>query len=372
MAHVRAAELVGKFVSGEEAREQAELERKTRAVTFREVAHAYLDWLERVRDGAPSTLRQHRSDLSEPGVKYKRGDGHTAGHIMKALGDRPAARITTKEINDLLEAVAETGVKARTVNRVRAVVSAVFSYGMRDGKFELPKNPVARSDLRNVPPPAPLTFYEPSDIEAVAQALESGAHREYREREPWEEAADRRDADAVRVAGYTGLRLGELRALRWKDIDWRASAITVSRGISAGVQRGTKSRRIRRFGMPDQAAAALRRLAEREHYISADDLVFCNELGRPVDDSSLRKRYKQAQAAAGVDKLRWHDLRHTFGSLLVAGGVDLVSVKEAMGHSQIQTTMIYTHARSATQMAGVFTKALGGDSVKQGGRPSID
>ena len=70
-----------------------------------------------------------------------------------------------------------------------------------------------------------------------------------------------------------------------------------------------------------------RRFSQREDFVSPDDYVFCNALGRRLDGSALRRRYKRARDAAGLRPLRWHDLRHTFGSLLVAGGVDLVSIK---------------------------------------------
>lgn len=68
-----------------------------------------------------------------------------------------------------------------------------------------------------------------------------------------------------------------------------------------------------------------------------DDLVFCNGLGRPLNDSALRRRYRRAQAASGVRPLRVHDLRHTFGSLLAMRGVDVVTIQKAMGHSALAT-----------------------------------
>jgi integrase len=94
-----------------------------------------------------------------------------------------------------------------------------------------------------------------------------------------------------------------------------------------------------------------------------DDYVFANRLGRRLDGSALRRRVERARNAAGLRSLRFHDLRHTYGSLLVAGGVDLASVKAAMGHSRITTTERYLHARSASEMADRFTKALAGTSA---------
>jgi integrase len=110
--------------------------------------------------------------------------------------------------------------------------------------------------------------------------------------------------------------------------------------------------------LSDQAAAALDRVSRRENFVSRDDLVFANVLGRTLDDSALRRRYRRAQAAAGVRPLRFHDLRHTFGSLLAVAGVDVVTIKAAMGHSALATTARYLHARPASEQAQAFTRAF--------------
>lgn len=358
-ANVRAAELAAAYVTDLENATDAERERIAAGPTFREVAHAYLDWLERVKGAKPATMRQHRSDLAESGVSYRRGAGETNGHIMVALGDLPARRIESAQIEELLDRVAATGVSPRTVNRVRDVVRAVFSFGVRSAKFRLPDNPAKGTDRRRTPESGVLVFFTPDEIESLARMLESGAYRGHRlTRDPLEEFDDRRDAEAVRVAAYSGLRLGEQLALRWQDVDWAGSVLTISRAVSAGVEGPTKTGKVRRVPMPDQAAAALRRLAERRDFTSPDDYVFCKVYGRRLDDSALRRRYKQARDKAGLRPLRWHDLRHTFGSLLVAGGVDLVSVRDAMGHAELATTSRYLHARPATERAAIFTAAF--------------
>jgi integrase len=115
--------------------------------------------------------------------------------------------------------------------------------------------------------------------------------------------------------------------------------------------------------LPDQAAVALERLSRRGEFTGPDDYVFCSRLGRRLDPSALRHRYERARDAAGLEPLRFHDLRHTYGSLLVAGGIDLVSVKAAMGHSRITTTERYLHARPAGELADRFTHALGGSQL---------
>jgi integrase len=203
------------------------------------------------------------------------------------------------------------------------------------------------------------------EIEALARALSDGRHREdKRARTEHERAEDEQDAELVRVAAYAGLRLGELLALRWRDVDFTGHALTISRAMSAGVESSTKSGHVRRVPMPDQAAAALDRLSRRENYTSRDELVFCNVLGRALDGSALRRRFKRARDAAGLRPLRFHDLRHTYGSLLAAAGVDLVTIQAAMGHSALSTTSRYLHAKPASTQAEIFTRAFEPSSVQ--------
>ena len=397
-AHVRAAEIVKQYVDEVDNAARIKEERRIAGATFREVADAYLDWLEEIKRAAPSTLQQHRYDLAEPGMPYKRGSGLTAGHVMAAFGDKPASRVATEDVEELLATIAAGGVSPRTVNRYRDVVSAVFNFGMRSTKFKLKHNPARSTDSRAIPAARVLVFYTPEEIEAVARAFQQGLHRQVNERHARscatrrggrcdctpayraggqefktlgqarayhretrsadELAADRRDAGAVRVAAYAGLRLGELLALRVGDVDWAGSVLTISRAISVGVEKGTKSGRIRQVPLAEHAAAALARVLDRDDFLSPDDFVFCDAFGRRLDGSALRRRYKLARDAAGLRPLRWHDLRHTFGSLLVAGGIDLVSVKDAMGHAQLSTTTRYLHARPATERAAAFTAAF--------------
>ncbi len=164
--------------------------------TFRTVAHAYLDWLERVRAAKPSTLRDHRYLLAEPGAVHRRASKTHRGLIIGALGDRPANEITTRDINRLLADVAATGVSPRTVNRHRQLVCAIFSFGCLEATFALPHNPARAADRRPEPERARLDFYSPEEIEALARALADGRHRDpSRAAISTDEAAARKDED---------------------------------------------------------------------------------------------------------------------------------------------------------------------------------
>jgi integrase len=379
-AYVRATEIVSEHIAAEDDIERIEREREQRNITFREVAHAYLEWLEKVRGAKPATLRDHRYVLSEPGMPYKRGKGTTTGHVMAALGDLPAAQITTREVEALLNSISDVMIgkqedrgeegkparkmSPRTVNKYRAVISAVFNYGCKPSTFALPGNPANDADKRREPHPGVLVYYTPEEVEAIGRTLEKGEHRDPSraavapEEIEAQRIEDHQDAELVRVGYYTGLRMGELLALRWCNVDFANAVLKFDRAISAGVESTTKTGRVRIVPLSDQAAAALERVSRREDFTSAKDLVFCNALGRRLDDSAVRRRYKRARAAAGVEPLRFHDLRHTFGSHLAARGVDLVTIKEAMGHAALSTTSRYLHARPAAEQARLFTAAF--------------
>lgn len=345
--------------------ERSDDERQRDGVTFREVAAGYMGWLADVKDAKPKTLAEHRYMLAVPGTPHRRGRGSSPGLIMGALGDRPARLITTREVEELLRTVAATGVTPRTVNKARQLVCAIFNYGMRPSTHCLPANPVLHADRRAEPEPAVLAFYTPTQIESLASALARGAHRDpMRPALSSEEQAaradeDRQDAEIIRLAAFTGLRRGELVTLRWRDVDFHRRTVTVQRSLSGSEEASsTKSRRARHVPMPDQAKAALERLLTRADFTCPDDYVFVNRFGRRIDPSALRRRYERARDAERLEPLRFHDLRHSYGSLLVAAGVDLVSVKAAMGHSRITTTERYLHARPATALASQFTAAF--------------
>ncbi len=373
-AHERMLALVREHDADQTLIEQDASARERRGVTFREVALDYLAWLADVRGAKPSTLRALRSELTEPGIPHRRGTGQTPGWIMGALGDRPAREVTTREINLLLRKIAATGVAPRTVNKALQLIHAVFNYGMRPHTWGLTENPAKWADRRREPEPGPLPYYSVEQIEALARAFESGAHRDPRAQGVGEDELaaraeeDAQDAELIRVAAYSGLRQGELVALRWRDVQFLGRKLVVSRTLSADVEsNSTKSGRFREVPSPIRPPAPWIASAGAIATSAPTSTSFAIASAAALDPSALRRRYDRARDAAGLPPLRFHDLRHTYGSLLVAGGVDLISVKSAMGHSQIGTTERYLHARPATELAERFTTALGGVSAERGG-----
>jgi integrase len=350
-ATVRMAELIAEYEERERAIEVGERERREQGVTFRELAAEWLDHLKRERGAKPSTLSDYRYMLAEPGTPHQRGKGKSPGPVMAALGDLPAAKITTRQVSAFLRQLDESEVSPRTVNKHRQLLSAIFNYGRREDTHGLPANPVEATTKRREPPPAVLDFYEPEEIEALAQAAADGGHRGPQPANPkpdeiaWRVREDAQDAELFRLASYTGLRLGELLALRWEDIDLDTRRMVVQRAVSAGVEGPTKSWQARFIPLADPAAQALERLRARGDYTSREDYIFCSRLGRRLDPSAVRKRFKRARDAAGLRPLRFHALRHAAGSL-VARHADARFVQDFLGHSRITTTERYMHAKA--------------------------
>ena len=141
------------------------------------------------------------------------------------------------------------------------------------------------------------------------------------------------------------MRSGEIRGLQWGDIDWSSEQIHIRRSWKEGAFHQPKTQAsIRRIELPGFLLAELRewRLAcpKGEH-----DLMFPNLVGRPMSNTNLLQRgFYPALRRAGLRKIRFHDLRHTFASLLIANGADIVRVSRLLGHSSPTITLnVYSH-----------------------------
>jgi len=280
---------------------------------------------------------------------------------MRRFGGRKLADVSTADVRQFLAALDREDVSARTVNIHRQVVHSIFEYSMRSDAFGLPENPAAGTTKRPEDGAGPIETFEPHEISAIAAAARSNLHR----RRPkhnytpatdaeWQRMNDQ-DASLFIFAACTGLRLGELLALRWSGVDLAGEVVIVSRAMSAGQEASTKSRRARPVPLAEQATTELRALLRRGIFTSQSDHVFCRPDGGPLDRSAVRSRFIRAQEAAGVRVRRFHDLRHTFGTLAIQQ-FDLVSVKDMMGHSKLSTTERYLHSKPRPDDAAKLTR----------------
>ena len=186
--------------------------------------------------------------------------------------------------------------------------------------------------------------------------------------------ADRTFGAAILVAGFTGLRTGEVRALRWRDVNFAGSSIRVQRNKPAGGKEGApKSGKVRSVPLMDDAARELDALSRREAFVGPDDPVFCNDAGEMLGEDAFRRALYSALEEAGIDResfparggFTFHDLRHTFGTL-AAQVWPLHDVQAFMGHADIQTTMRYLHHVPKHDAGARFT-----DFIRQELSPNV-
>jgi hypothetical protein len=157
----------------------------------------------------------------------------------------------------------------------------------------------------------------------------------------------------------------------WAIEDWTARLVRVRRSFSRGQWTTPKSRRsVRAVPMPDRVAAELARHFERSMYQRDDDLVFAHpHSGRPYDASRMRIRFKAALQRADLRPLRFHDLRHTYGTLMAAAAAPLRTLQGWMGHRDYKTTEVYADFARDPSQGAVWAERAFGLSAPGDGQP---
>ncbi len=289
--------------------------------TLADAAAEWLRYVEHDRACKPSTLTDYR---------------HTAGRIVGDLGAERLEDVTP----EMLERWKATlTVSNRTVAKYLVILHGIFRRAMK--VWGLPRNPAASVERPRFRVSDDLDAFSPEDVWALVRA-----------------AASKQDACMFLTAAFTGLRMGELLALEWRDIHFAGDAIRVRRSYNVhGGVGSPKSGKVRSVPMVPDVAEQLAALAGREDFVEPEELVFPGAVGRFQDASSIRLRYRAALERAELRPLRFHDLRHTFGTLAVRRA-EVPAVQAWMGHSDIQTTMRYVHHRDRGGEARLLAEAF--------------
>jgi integrase len=292
-------------------------------VTFEAAAERYLHHLEHVLGRKRSTVQDYRIMLRR--------------HLTPHLEARPIERLRPAEFESYVLAKTQAGLAPKTITNHLNFAHGVFAFAIKRGWAT--QNPVAMTDRPRHPPrDADIRFLTSEELEALLRAVQLG------------ETLGPTDRALYMAAAMTGMRQGELVALRWRDIDWTAGLVRVRRNFTRGRWGTPKSRRsTRAVPLADRLAGELERHFQRSAYGTDDDLVFCHpHSGRPYDASKLRQRFYAALKAAGMEDrlgrsggITFHSLRHTFGTRMAAVGVPMRTLQEWMGHRDHTTTLIY-------------------------------
>ena len=240
--------------------------------TVADACAEYLRYIEQDRQRKPSTLRDY--------------DSIFRNHVLPHLGAIPLEDLTPDRVEHW--AAHEIDPDRVLANRTREKTITVFHGVMERARklYRLPENPVADVEKPRTASRTEINVFSPEEIMALVRAADS-----------------EQDAAIFLTAAFTGLRQGELIALRWRDVDFPGSAIRVRASYTNGHLTSPKSGKVRSVPMASQVAEALARLGQREFFTDDDDLVFAGIVGGYLDGSALSKRYRAALSATPMTRV---------------------------------------------------------------------
>jgi integrase len=216
------------------------------------------------------------------------------------------------------------GLSEKSIRNVRATLRTVLAFAVRWGYLShLPDLPEV------VVPEGSFDWYQPHEAARLVEAA----------RDVWERAL-------LLFPLHTGVRLGEQRAMRWTDVDFELARVYVRRSAPSGFNtiKAPKSNRQRWVDLTPELAAALRTIRHRA------ELVFCADDGSMLRPGQFQEVLWAAQKRAGLRRIKWHDLRHSYASILASGGMPLFLIRGLLGHSSVKMTERYAHL-AASQTA---------------------
>jgi len=256
-------------------------------------------------------------------------------HFLPVFGRRPMGKILPSEVQRWVTTATENGLSAASVGKYHTMLSSVFERALVDRVVTF--NPCAHTELPKKVKKKSRTL-TPDEYDALLAVLPP-QHRLM-----------------VETAINTGLRWGELIALKPRHLDLKTGKLTVEETIvEVSIKNSPTGQRMltkpypkddepRTMGLPPELVEQLGGYIKQRR-LKADDLLFATRDGTPISRNTFRTRvWRPAITASGIDfDVRVHDLRHAHASWLLAGGSDLKSVMDRMGHAQITTTQKYLH-----------------------------
>jgi integrase len=277
-------------------------------------------------------------------------ESHARVHLVPFFGDRAIASILPVDVEDFVFALEDAGKSPKTIRNIVGTLSALFNFAKQPRNRWATMNPCDGIDLPADTGDVEIRFLTLEQVETLLAHARPGSFQTL-DRAIWLTAA------------MTGLRQGELLALRWVDVDWAAARLRVRQNYVRGEFGTPKSRRsVRSVPMADEVAGELDRLFKASRWQQDEDLVFAHPgTGLALPKANVGRRFKKALRAAGLPDRRFHDLRHTFGTMVAASGrVPMRTLQEWMGHRDLKTTLIYadysaSHDEAAT-VASIFAR----------------
>ena len=257
--------------------------------------------------------------------------------ILPALRDLDLQDISREKVKAMALAGLQKGQSPKTMQNIVRCLSSLLSHAVEDGHVTVNTALKPGKFLPKVTKRHKIAPFTREEVALLIETAKVKLPRYY---------------PRFLCAVQTGLRMGELLALQWDDIDWHGRFIEVRRNFTHFKLTTPKSGESRRVDMSRELAQTLRDLlterqieAAASRWTETPPWVFCSETGGLLHPHNLRDRvFYGLLTKAKLRKVRFHDLRHTFASLLLQQGESPVYVKEQMGHSSIQVTVdLYGH-----------------------------
>jgi len=280
---------------------------------------------------------------------------HLSAHIDPLLGSMLAGQVLESDVQRLVDRMLAAGKAPKTIRNVAGTLHSVLGQVIKDNPCDMARLPQARQDPT-------IRFLTAAELERVlAAAPPADATRA--ERDWWPVVRL-----LVLTAAMTGMRLGELRALRWADLDMGAMKVRVRYSFVRGQMGAPKSRRsVRAIPLASRLVTELERHHRSTVWNQDSDLVLAHpHTGRPLDRVRLLTHFKAALQRADVREVRIHDLRHTFATTIAASGqVSLRTLQEWMGHLDARTTQIYADYMPGAREQEMLDTAFGATTRPQ-------
>jgi integrase len=282
------------------------------------------------------TLREYIDTwLEEKRITMKKGvypkwKNYLDNHVIADLGSWKLQKLKREHIQAWAGRMIKKNLAASTIH----LIHEIFSLAMKDAvkRGILSSNPCDHVSLPRIEEKE-MQFFDPKQARALFGQLRGNEHEAL-----------------FTLAITTGMRQGELQALRWEDIDFDNSTVQVRRTVVYLAHEGyhenePKSRAGRRtIPLTQQTLDALRFHKKRQDSTDEDSLVFCGRgQGGYLSSTGMRLAFDRILEDAGLPHIRFHDLRHTAATLLLRSGASLKSIQKILGHASIQTTMRYVH-----------------------------
>ena len=259
--------------------------------------------------------------------------GHIRNHFDD-LKDLKVNRITTATVEKFITTRQNEGMNINTLRKILVNLGQILSYAVRHRYIDYnplkeAERPRSQGNEGNVE----ITILNPEQIKSLLDKTES-----------------QKNKMLFMLAIFSGARQGELLGLKWSDIDWEKSQIHIQRTFNNRRFFDTKTKNSKRkIDLGPTVIAELKkwRIACPPNPL---DLVFPNEEGNPIDHHNLVYRYfKPALKTASLPRLRFHDLRHTYASLLIEQGENIKYIQSQLGHSNPTVTWnVYAHLMNST------------------------